>query len=118
MDRKRTTKLTATVLAFLLMAGSLWLFYDSASGLVIQQRHLSLARSHLPAVTNALAGHPEFRQLGIGAGTMARGCVLIVGPVENESQIQTLKDLVEATRPPVVVLYNVYVPSQANRIRK
>jgi len=70
---------------------------------------MTLAREHLPAITNAIFAHPEFRDVRVGVGTGAGGCFLVVGLVETEQRLSELQRIIAAQQPPVTVVYQLKV---------
>jgi len=70
---------------------------------------MALAREHLPAITNAISAHPEFRDVRVGVGTGSGGCFLVVGMVETEKSLSELQRVIAAQEPPVTVVYHLKV---------
>jgi len=103
-----TKKLLATFAAVLLAAGSLayLLFGDTW---VSQERHMRKARAHLPVVTQAISARPEFAHVTAGVGTGAGGSILVAGRVVSQSDLESLRQCVASTQPPVTVSYSVSV---------
>ena len=68
---------------------------------------MKLARAHVPKVIQSLSSYPEFGGIKAGAGTAAGGCLLLVGRVSTEGDLERLKSIVAGTQPPVEVWFNV-----------
>jgi hypothetical protein len=103
-----TKKLITSVAAVLLAAGSLaYLFFGDTW--VSQERHMRQARAHLPAVTQAISARPEFGHVTAGVGTGSGGSILVAGRVESQRDLESLRERIASTRPPVTVTYSVSV---------
>ena len=107
MNRKIPAVVAGGVIVGLLVAFGCWAYFGDTS--IRQGRHMRLAREFLPGVTNAVYSHPEFRDITIGIGTGAGGCLLVVGLVESEKQQSELQGVIGATKPRVPVLYRLKV---------
>jgi len=108
MRRKTLT----TVAAFLLISSSLlYLFFGDTA--VRQARRVKLARTHVPKVIQSLGSYPEFSSVKAEAGTAAGGCLMVVGRVSTQGEIERLKGIVAETQPPVEVWFNV-IATNAN----
>lgn len=106
-----TKKSVITVVAVLLAAGSLaYLFFGDTW--VSQERHIRQARAHLPTVTQAISGRPEFAHVTAGVGTGAGGSILVAGRVESQSHLESLRQYIASTQPPVTVTYSVSVSKE------
>jgi hypothetical protein len=100
-----------TILAFLFLCASLsYLWFGDT--FVRQMRRMRMAEAHLPMLTNQIALHPKLREVHFGRGTGAGGCIMALGEVRTEADLRDLKVAVDATKPPVVVLYIVRVLEQ------
>jgi hypothetical protein len=115
VNRKISTFAAVGIIVGLLAAFSCWAYFGDTS--IRQDRHMRLARESLPGVSNAVYSHPEFRDISIGIGTGAGGCLLVVGLVKSEKEQLELQGVIGATKPTVPVLYRLKVlgtPSHDN----
>src|SRR5271167_4971783 len=104
-------KAVITIFAVLLAAGSLaYLFFGDTW--VAQARHMRQARGHLPAVTHAISSRPEFAHVTAGVGTGAGGSILVAGRVASPSDLESLRQCIASTQPPVTVTYSVLVSKE------
>ncbi len=107
MHRRIPTAVSVAIL--LVIAGALagYAYFGDTS--IRQSRRMKLAREYLPAITNAVHSHSEFRDVRVGVGTGAGGCFLVVGVVDTQEQSSKLQSVISATKPPVRVLYSLKV---------
>jgi hypothetical protein len=103
----RRIPVAASVVILLVIAGALAVYAFFGDTSIRQSRRMKVAREHLPAVTNAVVSHPEFRDVQVGVGTGAGGCFLAVGTVDTQEQLSELERVIAATKPPVTVFYRV-----------
>ena len=104
-------KVTIVVFAVLLAAASLAdLFFGDTA--VAQARHMRQARGHLPVVTQTLSARQEFAHVTTGVGTGAGGSILVTGRVASRSDLETLRQCIASTQPPVTVTYSVSVSQE------
>ena len=74
-----------------------------------QMRNLRLADKHAPRVRALLLLDDRFRELRVEHFTGAGGCLWVLGDIEDEQDIIALMKLVQTTKPPVNVQYNLRV---------
>ncbi len=109
---KRATLILAV--AFALAALSYLWFGDT---FLRQMRYMRMAKAHLPAIEKVVRQHQEFQDVRIGVGTAEGGCVMVVGRVRTEADLQKLKQVVAATKPPVEVIYVTLVGTERHFVR-
>jgi len=94
------------VLLLILLGAVAFLVFGPTA--IRQARNLRAAQDHLPTINRAIA---EFRiqDLGVKASvyTGEGGSILIRGTVASAEDLSKLKRMVEATQPPVMVLFRV-----------
>ena len=105
VNKKSPNGVAAAIIGASLVAIGCWTYFGDTS--LRQARRMNLARQHLAAITSAVYGNPEFRNVTIGVGTAAGGCFLVAGWVENESIVSELQRFISAQQPPVNVVYQV-----------
>jgi hypothetical protein len=104
-------KAIKTVASVLLATASLAYLYFGDTW-VAQLRHMKQARRHLPTVTQAVYAKPEFSEVTVGVGTAAGGCLLVIGRVASQSDLETLRQCISNTQPPVAVTMAVAVTNE------
>jgi len=67
--------------------------------------NIRLAEKHVPIIRRLLAKHPEYRDVLVTMTTADNGAIMIDGYVFDRAQQDRLKNIVEATGPPVLVRY-------------
>ena len=107
MSRKIPSPVAMAGISTILVALGCWAYFGDTS--IRQARRMRLAREFLPGITNVMASHPEFRDVTVGVGTGAGGCLLVVGMVETEKQKADLEQVIAGTRPPATVTYAIKV---------
>ena len=70
---------------------------------LINMRH---ARQHLPIVRQALDAYPEFRQIRAVVYTDSGGVLLVEGNLPTKAEALRVCDIIDSTKPPVVVKYS------------
>jgi hypothetical protein len=107
MHRRISTRLAVGILVLIAAALASYAYFGDTS--IKQARRMKLGREYLPAITNFVYSHPEFRDVRVGVGTAKTGCFLAVGMVDNPEQLSKLQDVIAGTKPPLEVLYAVKV---------
>jgi len=106
-----TKKVAINVFAVLLAAGSIaYLFFGDTA--VAQARHMRQARAHLPVVTQTISARPKFAHVSVGVGTGAGGSILLAGRVASQGDLESLRQCIASTHPPVTVTYSVSVSEE------
>jgi hypothetical protein len=112
MYRRIPTAVSVTILLVIAGVLSAYAYFGDTS--MRQSRRMKWARNHLPAITNSVFAHPEFRDVQVGVGTEAGGCLLVVGTVDTQEQLSKLESVIAAAKPPVTVLYRLKVLGPAS----
>jgi hypothetical protein len=98
-------KLRVALLLGLLAVSAAYLYWGDTS--VRQARRLKLANQHLPAVRAVLASSADFESLQAGGSTGLGGVILIIGRVPSAEALAQLKLLLDKTKSPVDLVYQV-----------
>ena len=80
-----------------------------------QMWRMRMADAHLPVLVDQVASNPRLRQVHFSRGSGAGGCIMAIGSVRTEADLRELQEAVDATKPPVVVLYLVTVSPEGKR---
>lgn len=88
----------------------IWLlyFYPNNPRLVLK-RNLVLAENHIPKLIKDLEGNHRFKDVRIVAYTQEPGYIGLFGKVQDQNSFDKLKRLVEDSRPPVLVHWEIKV---------
>ena len=70
---------------------------------------MKLAREFLPTVTNDVYVSLKFREVHVGVGTGAGGCLLVTGYVDTEDAQAELERIISLQTPPVPVVYRLKI---------
>lgn len=76
---------------------------------IVQEWRLRKARLHVPVIAQALSSDPRFADVSVGTTTASYGALVVHGSVATDRDLQSLRQAIDATRPPVDVLYRVTV---------
>ena len=107
VNKKIPSVLVISILAPILVAMGCWIIFGETS--ISQSYHMKLAREFLPVITPAVDSHKEFHDVRVQVWTGAGGGLIAVGTVETEQQRSELRNIIAATKPPVVVSYMIKV---------
>ncbi len=106
-DKWHKLKLAAAFLVMVAALAHLFIYGDTAFR---QARNLRKANDHLPTLRKALEGFPESKgRFTVGAFTGRGGCLMLVGRAKTERDLEDVKRALEATNPPVPILYRVNI---------
>jgi len=97
--------------AFLgLYAVLVWLlyFYPNNPRLVLK-RNLAIAENHIPKLIKEIEGDHRFKDVRIAAYTKEPGYIGLFGEVRDQFSYDKLKRIVEDSRPPVLIYWEVQV---------
>jgi hypothetical protein len=107
MHRRIPTPLAIAILLLIAAALAGYAYFGDTS--IKQARRMKLGREFLPAITNLVHSHPEFREIQVAVGTAKTGCFLVAGMVETHAQLSKLQSVIAATKPPLEVVYRLKV---------
>ena len=82
-----------------------------------QKRNMERAREHIPVVRAALDSIPEFKHLDVGVYTGSGGSLAVAGDLPSNSDVERVRQIVEATKPPVQVSYRIYATNELREPR-
>ncbi|MFN0075096.1 MAG: hypothetical protein ACKVY0_01345 [Prosthecobacter sp.] len=103
-----------TVLSILLLISLAGVVYTMVYGpfpFHPQIRNLKAAERHIPALQPLLDQDPRFAKLKISPFTANGGCLSVSGPMNSETDFPDLKAIIDSSRPPVGVQYNLDLPT-------
>jgi hypothetical protein len=96
--------LHCTVAGVMALALAYLFFGNTAFG---QARRLRMAGEHQPLMEQAIASESRFAKVSVGCSTANGGCMLVVGMVSSQGDLESLRRLIETTKPPVPVTYMI-----------
>src|SRR6266404_3464340 len=74
-----------------------------------QMANIAAAERHIPKLLPMLQKDSRFISIKLHSFTGSDGSLMVSGELFSESDLQDLKKIVEASKPPVAVVYNVPV---------
>jgi hypothetical protein len=74
-----------------------------------QMENIAAAEQHIQVLQPMLRQDPRFTNIALHSFTGSGGSLMVAGGLFSETDLQDLKKLVEASKPPVTVVYNVIV---------
>ena len=98
MNRKIPSIIAAGVIVGILVAFGGWVYFGAT--VVRQTRHMKVTRTYLPAITNAVYSHPEFRGISVGVYTGIDDCFAVSGVVDTDKQLSELEGIIASAKPP------------------
>jgi hypothetical protein len=104
---KSRTKLLLLIFGVILVLGTVEVF--TGSTLVHELINMRHAGQYLPILSKKLDAYPEFRQLKPCVSDISGGVLAIDGYLRTEAELKHLREIVESTKPPVRVIYNLQV---------
>ena len=113
--KKSRTRLLLIIFAVIAVLGAVEVF--TGPTVVHQLINMRHARQHLPVVRQALDAFTEFRQLQIYVVTGGGGTLSICGYLRTEAEASRVREIVNATKPPLPVHFNLWVvTNEADRL--
>jgi hypothetical protein len=89
-----------------LAAVAVW-FLVQQFGYPRQRANMAAADKHIPILLPMLQKDSRFTNITVHTFTGANGSLFIAGELPAESDLRDLKQMVEASKPPVAVVYHV-----------
>ncbi len=111
--KKRSPRFDA-ILSLILLIGIAVLIYTMRYGplpFTQQMRNLKAAELHVPILQPRLNQDARYAKLKAGVWTGEGGCLSVHGVMNSEADLPELKKLVEASKPPVGVVYHLELPT-------
>jgi hypothetical protein len=117
VDLVMTSRAKLLLVAFVVIAVAGTVEVFKGPTLVRQLINMKHAEQHLPTLQKSLDAYPEFSKVRPCVSDMAEGILSIDGCVRTEADFKHLREVVESTKPPVKVGYNVdVVTNEADRL--
>jgi|GEM_PF-1497475 len=76
-----------------------------------QLRNLEAARKHAQLLTPHLHSNSLFKHIELGTYTGDNGCLLVAGYVEQQTDMDALRNFIESSQPPVPIKFSVIIGS-------
>ena len=109
---EKRSPLHNAILSIILLLGLAGIVYTVRYGpLTHQIRNLKAAELHVPILQPRLNQDARYARLKAGIWTGEGGCLSVHGVMNSEADLPELKKLVEASKPPVGVLYLLELPT-------
>jgi hypothetical protein len=85
-----------------------------------QRANMEAAKGHLPELSKLLKRDGKFDKIELLSSRARGGCLRVQGTVESEEKLQSPKDIVSFSNPPVTVDYHVSIesPEQKEMIKQ